>query len=280
MKKIYLLASLLIAVIFISGCKKKDEPTNVTDPEVEQRQSQTIAFYVGDSVAIDTFDGKGVNYSSDNEFVAKVENDIAIAKHVGTARLTADDKLYSADVTVLPRYRFFQEPVKTWGIDTTTLLEAVLPLKPVRPFCLDSAGVRSMYGFLRMPNVEAVLYYFEDNQLKLAWSLIPQKDSIQTHMTDFLTERYEYMNSRIESTLWSDAMVHRYINAYSPVNADLIVAHHEMTLDETAYLIEGMFGTRNLLGLVYQDANLHQFDTAWVDQYINGLPSRLKNQNQ
>ncbi len=270
MKKSNITLPLLIAAVMIAGCKGKEGPQ-------EESQSQTIAFYVGDSAMIDTYDGKAVNYISEKEFVASAENDIAIAQHVGNTHLISENKLYKADVTVLPRYRFFQEPVTQWGIDTTTLMESLAPLKPVRPFGLDSAGVRTIYGYLRMPNVEATLYYFEDNKLILTWSLIPQKDSVLTHMQDFLDERYEYMNSQVEKSYWNDALVHRYMDAYSTMSANLIVAYHDMTLNESADMIEGMFGTRNLLGLVYQDAHLHQFDTTWINNYITGLPSRLMN---
>lgn len=273
MKNKIVIASLLIVSILAAGCKKKEEPT-------QKNQVQTIAFYAGDTATISTFDGKATDYTSADEFIAAVDNGKAIAKHVGTTRLVASDTLYSADVTVLPRYRFFQEPVKDWGIDTTELIERVAPLRPVRPFGLDSAGVRTMIGVINMINIQATLYYFENNQLTLTWSLIPQKDSVLTHMEDFLTERYEYMNSYVEQSFWSDATIHRYMDAYSPRNAQLIVGYHDMILDEASFMIESMFGTRNLLGLLYQDAQLHQIDTAWIENYINGLPSRLTGNQQ
>ena len=272
MKHCTLIITFLTAIIFISGCKKKD------NPDEGAQILQTIVLYAGDTATLDDNEGKAANYVSDNEFVASVDNEKVIARHVGTATLTAENQRYSAEVTVLPRYRFFQEPITEWGMDTTSLIDSVT-LQPVRAFGLDSAGVRTMVAYLRVPNFEATLYYFEDNKLTLTWSLVPQKDSILTHMEDFLLERYEYMNSRVESTFWSDAMVHRYMDAYSPKDADNIVGYHEMILDENSDMISGMFGTNNLLGLVYQDAQLHSFDTAWIEGYINGLPSRLMGGN-
>ncbi len=267
MKRYTLVISVIIVTLFIAGCKSKNNPD-------EAEVLQTIVLYAGDTATLDDNGGKAVNYISDNEFVAAVDNDKVIARHIGSALLTTENRLYNTEVTVLPRYRFFQEPITAWGMDTTSLIDSI-PLKSVAAFGLDSAGVRTMIAYLRVPNLEATLYYFEDNRLTLTWSLIPQKDSILTHMEDFLSERYEYMNSKIESTFWSDAMVHRYMDAYSPKDASIIVGYHDMILDENSGMVEYMFGTRNLLGLVYQDAQLHGFDTAWIEGYVNGLPSRL-----
>lgn len=262
-----LLAALIVAIL-ATGCKKKDEPQQIT--------TQEISFYSGEQVAINTNNNTSTGWTSSNTFVAMVKNDSTLAKHVGNCLLTATNGS-TANVTVLPRYRFFQEPVTQWDIDTTSLLSRIT-LRPARAFCLDSAN-RSMIGVLKIPNVEATLYYFEDNKLKLTWSLIPKKDSVLSHMEEFMLERYEYMESVVESTIWSDATVHKYMNAYSPKDASTIVGYHDMILDETAPMIESMFGTNVLLGLVFQDASIAKFDTAWVESYINGLPQRLINQN-
>ncbi len=265
MKTKLIIASLAILTFVSTSCKKeKEEPTNGNQ---NNGSATEYVMYRDDAKAIEG------TWKSSDDYVAQIVGDSVKARHIGTCKITKDNDL--AYITVIPRYNFFAEPITNFGIDTTALITQINQ----RPFPIFSKRDenRALLAFINkniLP-IEADLYYFENNKLTLTWSLIPQNDLVRTSMSDFLKERYEYMETTTEQTIWSDASVDRYMDAYSLNDATKIVGSHTMVLDDSfSEFMQGIgqpFGTNTLQGLIYQEASLTKFDTLWVQSYVEYL---------
>lgn len=109
MKKFAIFMALAMPLALVS-CGDENENTDVT---LDQNKLEISYNSTGELKASE----KGGSWSSDNDFIATVENGKVTAKHVGSTNITytKDGSTAVCQVTVSPIYTNFTFPVMNWG---------------------------------------------------------------------------------------------------------------------------------------------------------------------
>lgn len=106
-----------IVAISFTSCSK-DDPIVLSNP------SATIILHRNDEQAVSLKSGDNISWSSNNEFVATVEDGKVTGKHVGSTTIVAqnDESRIEVPVTVTPAYFLYDDPIIEFGLTKKTLL--------------------------------------------------------------------------------------------------------------------------------------------------------------
>jgi len=167
-----------------------------------------IEVHAGDRIVLDVSHSPvdalvpAYHYRSSNRFVASVDNKGAVVgHHVGTCTImvaTADTRFSTACVIrVTPKNHLFCEPALDF-----TLTKTAVKLKEInRPLVHETATL--MVFQCNEGPVHQVAYRFDENQ-KLLASVVQLTASVTSELTDFMTERYDYLTTaeRNDLQIW------------------------------------------------------------------------------
>lgn len=133
----------------------------------------------GTSASIEN--GKGIDWESENEYIATVSNGTVNALRVGSVRITSDKGSFT--VTVSPSSDLYEEPCMKWGSSVSTVKSYMKGYTLVG----EKSNVLLYYG-----NGAATYigYSFEDSKLKYSVAYIPT--SYLDELVEFINERYVY----------------------------------------------------------------------------------------
>ncbi len=171
MKKLFLLA--VAAVMLMSSCSKdEDNGASLSKVSYTLYHSQTENIQ-GDNVS-------GLDWDSENEFVATVSDGVIKGQFVGKTTVRESSHRFIFNVEVKPKYNLYTEPDMDWGASMTTIRNRF-----GTPYSSDS----EMLLYKSSNNsVPYYMYYFENGRLKYSGALV--KLSASSALVDFLTERY------------------------------------------------------------------------------------------
>lgn len=199
MKKITFLF-LTSLLIFSVGCSKDDDNVSVRE--------SSISLYYEDTYQLTATGSNRIQWSSDDEFVAKVSrNGLVTANHVGTTYIRASSRPSDPKcrVTVAPKYNFYKEPIADW-----TLTKSDIIRKLGTPDSDDGNTISYKGDDVALLD----MYIFGDNG-KLESSTVAFRFSQLSNVLYFLQERHQpvavirpysamFINAmtRDEATLW------------------------------------------------------------------------------
>lgn len=133
----------------------------------------------GTSTSIEN--GKGIDWESENEYIATVSNGTVNALRVGSVRITSDKGSFT--VTVSPSSSLYEEPYMKWGSSVSTVKSYM------KGYTLlgEKNNILLYYG-----NGAATYigYTFENSKLDNSVAYIPT--SYLDELVDFINERYVY----------------------------------------------------------------------------------------
>ena len=138
----------------------------------------TITLYASEEAKL-TYTGQACVWSSDNELVAKVDNGVVTAKHVGTTTIHAND--LTCQVTVLPKYTTYIEPCIYWGASKSIVKSYM------SGYTLKGEETNGL-AYLGKGNVYSYAYIFENGGLKTSGFVVTLLNAL--NISDFLLERY------------------------------------------------------------------------------------------
>ncbi|MDE5663944.1 MAG: Ig-like domain-containing protein [Muribaculaceae bacterium] len=176
----------------------------------------------------------GVTYSSDDPFVATVNQDgLVTGKHVGTTKVKASRDGYSTAVTVTvqPVNTNFTMPILSWGADMNRIKSLVEEDKNMQPVELSPEEAKTTLGYTTNGLLPGYTYNFVDNKLSAAGLQVTEEMGDNDYLvTDgnnvgFLNQYYQYYGDKDTSMF--------FCNADDPKNATVLV--------EMEYDLEGFY---------------------------------------
>ncbi len=181
-KHFFTLVPIAVMLLFIISCSKDDDGgaasgLNRTD----------ITLYASEEFKL-TYSGGSCVWSSDNDLIAKVENGVVTAKHVGTTLIHANNS--TCQVTVIPRYMTYTEPCLLWGASKSKVINFMAS------YTLRGEETNSLV-YEGKGKVRAYAYIFENGGLKASGLFITLLNSVD--LADFLLERYVVLDMKEES---------------------------------------------------------------------------------
>lgn len=172
------LSSLLIVVALLSSCSKDNNNL------IKLSSPATITLHNEQTSQIDVTSPLTVNYSSENEFHAKVTSSGKItANYVGETIINLSNGKDSKSISVIvePRYNLYPSPCTDWGVTKNE----VIAMYGTPDYENDNGIGYSNYS----TSAPVAMFVFDDNG-KLASSAAMVKTSYSSNLTDYLLERY------------------------------------------------------------------------------------------
>ena len=166
-------------------------------------------------------------WTTDDEFVAKVDNGTITGNHVGTTivRAQINNQKGTCAVTVKPKYYTYNEPLTNWSLTRND----IIAMKGT-PYRTDGSKI-----YYQQAEKIFECYDFENGVMSNSAVILP---ITYISVADFLLERYELYYS--EKRQGVD--IYYFINALSYESANLLVAL-------------GVQSSQNLLMVAYAPAN-------------------------
>jgi len=164
------LMAVLVSVSF-AACSSDDD-----DDSVNFKNMQMTA---GTSTSIEN--GKGIDWKSENEYIATVSDGTVNALRVGTVKITSEKGSFT--VTVSPSSDLYEEPYMKWGSSASSVKSYMsgytLANETSTGLLYNGKGGATYYA-----------YVFENSGLKYSAVYIPT--SYVDELAEFINERYIY----------------------------------------------------------------------------------------
>lgn len=216
MKKIY--AIMLTAAILV-GCSE-------TKVQFVLSPSSIRLSYGEKQTLTATGAGQSVEWETTNDFVAKVENGEVRGNHVGECAVSAKSNgdVATCNVTVIPKYFTYEEPIMEWGIT----LEQLKAHKGEYDDHGKNKGKDLYYYVQDKENGIIESYTFANGVLENCSVMLNFKN---TDVADFLIERYQAISYDDETGL---AL---FINSMELETATLGVGLRPVVSGSSAYFL-------------------------------------------
>lgn len=172
------LSLLLIAVVLFSNCSKED------DNLIKLSSPTTITLHHEQTSQIDVISLLAVDYSSENEFHAKVTSSGKVtANYVGETTITLSNGNDSKSIKVIvePRHNLYPSPCTDWGATKRD----VIAMHGTPDYETDK-GI----GYENYSTSAPIAMFVFDDSGRLASSATMVKTSYSSILTDYLLERY------------------------------------------------------------------------------------------
>lgn len=191
MKKIFSLMLLLATLLTFTACSG-DEPDNT-------KLSQTsYMMYHGDKQSVNGSNCSDIVWSSENEFVATVRNNVITGQYVGKTTVNSTTKNLTFSVEVRPKYNTYEEPYLDWGAS-----KSAIKAKYGTP---KSEDTNSLLYQTSNSNAPIMLYVFENGEMSTCGVVC--KVSTAYELGDFLVERYVPVKVDVDN--YSATLLHCY----------------------------------------------------------------------
>ena len=181
---------IILAVINAAACEMESRLSSIN-------VISGMEVHAGDRIVLDVSHSPvdalvpAYHYRSNNRFVASVNDQgVVVCHHVGTCTImvaTADTRFStSCEILVKPNSNLFCEPTLDFNLTKTSV-----KLKEInRTIVYETATMLVFQG--DDDPVRQVAYRFDENQ-KLIASVVQLSASVTSELTDFMTERYDYL---------------------------------------------------------------------------------------
>lgn len=181
---------LLAAILVFSACSSDDETDKVT------LSKTNYVMYHDDRNAIEGTNVENTTWSSDNEYVATIENNTIVGQYVGKTVVKSANKKQSFSVEVKPKYHTYEEPCLDWGATKSDI---------IAKYGSPLAETEDVIGYKTSnPNAPLMMFTFKNG--KLSASAVTCKISVAYQLTDFLMERYLPID--VDASNYSATLVH------------------------------------------------------------------------
>lgn len=171
MKRIetFLILSLL-AVVFLTSCGNDNEPSKFSDVTLVAGSTKTLK------------DGANFKWTSENDYIATLENGTIEAKRVGSVKMACSEGSFK--VTVTPQYNYYSEPYIQFGASKSDVKGAMKGSELVKE-------TEDMLLYAGTEYTTYVCYSFKDSKLNSS-SIYTQSKYVQ-ECANWAKERYVIM---------------------------------------------------------------------------------------
>lgn len=193
-EKILTLLLIIMGVTLLSSCSDdKDEP--------KLKIPTTKSAVVGETFSF----GSDGQWISSNDFVASVNNKGYVkAEHVGSCIIS--NGKHKCSVTITPKSTFITEPITEWGMSKAQLIAK----------CGNNYKETSnSIGYISNNTIAPIIVYLFDNNNKLTSSTITVSTDYSSELTDFLLERYHFVEN--------DGDNYSFVNGYTSEKISTVV---------------------------------------------------------
>ena len=193
--------SIAVVAAFFVGCAEKEKALTLSPSSATlHHDDQQYVHIIGEPT--------GVEWFSENEFVAKVDNGTITGNHLGMTVVYAqlNNKKGACAVTVTPKYFTYEEPLIDWSLTKTDVIN-------IKGTPIKQNG-DNIYYQQSTNIVEA--YNFSGGRLSQSGVLLPIT-AVST--ADFLLERYELVTHATKNSV----DMYGFINASTLDAANLMV---------------------------------------------------------
>lgn len=183
---------LFATLLSFTSCGGDDEPDNT-------KLSQTsYTMYHEDTQEIKGSNLSDIVWSSENEFVATVKNNVITGQYVGKTTIKSTIENMSFSVEVKPKYHTYEEPYLDWGAS-----KSAIKAKCGTP---KSEDTNSLLYQTSNSSAPIMLYVFENG--KMSTCGVVCKISTAYELGDFLVERYVPVEVDVDT--YSATLLHCY----------------------------------------------------------------------
>lgn len=175
MKKVFSLMLLLATMPMYTACGGDDD-----EPDNTKLSQTSYTMYSEDTQDIKGSNLSDIVWSSENEFVATVKNNVITGQLVGKTTVKSATKNMTFSVEVKPRYNTYEEPYLYWGAS-----KSAIKAKYGTPISEDA---NSLVYQTSNPDAPMMIYMFENGKMSSAGVVC--EVSIADELGDFLVERY------------------------------------------------------------------------------------------
>lgn len=194
---------LLLSLVF-SGCNNDDSHQLTLD-------NYNIELKSGDSKTVRVLSGEtGINWRTENSFIATVDNGKVTAHRVGKTLLLANNT--AAMVTVSPRYLLYDEPIVNtyWGMNKNDIFRLMGEKFP------DKMESNLFTYYIDSPVNSFKTFEFDFSERLIAVSISVAKQKV-TELDNFLAERYQEMPGGTE-------IERHYINGNTQTTSTMLIS--------------------------------------------------------
>lgn len=194
MKNLFSTILMVVATsVALVGCSKDDGGA-----DAGRLTKSSYVMYQDDTCDIEGENISKVEWDSENEFVATVENGIITGQFVGETTVKSGAGNLSFSVVVKPQYHIYDEPYMEWGAS-----KAAVRAKLGAPYSEDTGNL--VYRTTNS-NAPLVIYLFENDRL-VSCGVACSKSTAYT-LSYFLVERY--VPVRVDVDNYSATLLHCY----------------------------------------------------------------------
>ncbi|KAA6351254.1 hypothetical protein EZS27_001400 [termite gut metagenome] len=191
MKKNLLILVMLLPLVTFSGCSKNDE-------EKLKLDKSEISLYYEETEKI-TANKSDLQWSSENEFIAEVDNEgLVIGGHVGETYITARSEWGEArcKVEIKAKYNLFDDLIIEFG-------KSRAYIKSQEKRVLISDDEKELIYKLSSSSSDHVVYFFGTSGLEASTVIIKLPNPLTENITNYLLERFQFIDSNDEKTYFS-----------------------------------------------------------------------------
>lgn len=193
MKKEFSLMLLLATLFTFTACGGDDD-----EPDNTKLSQTSYTMYHEDTQDIKGSNLSDIVWSSENEFVATVKNNVITGQYVGKTTVKSASKNMTFSVEVKPKYNTYEEPYLDWGAS-----KSAIKAKYGTPKSEDTS---SLLYQTSNSNAPIMLYVFENG--KMSTCGVVCKVSTAYELGDFLVERYVPVKVDVDN--YSATLLHCY----------------------------------------------------------------------
>lgn len=190
MKKVFALMLLLATTLCFYSCSEDDDSKKIV-------LSQTsYSMYPDASAKIKGSGLSNIIWDSNNEFVAKAEDDMIYSNKVGSATLYCNE--HKISVTVKPKYSLYTEPDMTWGCSKNYIIS-----KYGKPYYDGGNTILYQTNNSKVPTIS---YMFDDRGMYACGVQVEWQAAYE--LLDFLDERYVFYS--VDTSAYTANFAHCY----------------------------------------------------------------------
>ena len=190
MKNVFALMLLLATTLCFYSCSEDDDSKKIV-------LSQTsYSMYPDTSAKIKGGGLSNIIWDSNNEYVAKAEDDMIYSNKVGSAALYCNE--HKISVTVKPKYSLYTEPDMTWGCSINYIIS-----KYGKPYYDGGNTIIYQTNNSKVPTIP---YMFDDRGMYACG--VQVKLQAADELFDFLDERYFFYS--IDTSTYTANFAHFY----------------------------------------------------------------------
>ena len=250
MKKFFSLMLLIATLCTFAACGGDGD-----EPDSTKLSQTSYTMYHEATQAVEGSNLSGLEWNSENEFVATVKDNVITGQYVGKTIVKSSTKNLSFSVEIKPKYNMYEEPCMDWGASKSAIIA-----KYGTPERETSDAI-----LYKTSNVKAPLMVFVFNNGKMTTCGVVCETLSAYELSDFLLERYVPVKVDVDN--YTATVLHCYGKISDPQADYGAVMEYSSSIDGILVAYTGLDKT----------TKAHKIDSINFDAAFKSIENIAKN---